>query len=151
MFQHGQHRDRIPAGRLRLHGGEKTGRNGVGTRLNSLYEERFDTKSLDQAIAERAQEFTVKRADVDQAHAVRQVAKRAPDPALLQDAIKKTHATDGWVVPSASPMIAVARLHGDGTHGFDRTTRTVEAGLFASFAAGRIGRRTSSPPQFGHT
>jgi hypothetical protein len=29
-------------------------------------------------------------------------------------------------------------------------TRFVEAGYFASFAAGRVGRRTSSPPQFGH-
>ena len=29
--------------------------------------------------------------------------------------------------------------------------RSVEAENFASFAAGRIGRRTSSPPQFGHS
>jgi hypothetical protein len=29
-------------------------------------------------------------------------------------------------------------------------TRWGEAGNFASFAAGRIGRRTNSPPQFGH-
>jgi hypothetical protein len=29
--------------------------------------------------------------------------------------------------------------------------RSVEAGYFASFAAGRRGRATSSPPQFGHT
>jgi hypothetical protein len=29
-------------------------------------------------------------------------------------------------------------------------TRSVEAGYFASFAAGRRGRATSSPPQFGH-
>ena len=34
-------------------------------------------------------------------------------------------------------------------HGLSRCTRTAEAGFFASFAAGRIGRRTSSPPQFG--
>lgn len=27
--------------------------------------------------------------------------------------------------------------------------RFVEAGLFANFAAGRLGRDTSSPPQFG--
>jgi hypothetical protein len=30
-------------------------------------------------------------------------------------------------------------------------TRSVDAGNLASFAAGRIGRRTSSPPQFGQT
>jgi hypothetical protein len=30
-------------------------------------------------------------------------------------------------------------------------TRSVEGGNFASFAAGRLGRATSSPPQFGHT
>jgi hypothetical protein len=30
------------------------------------------------------------------------------------------------------------------------TLRIVEAGNFASFSAGLIGRRTSSPPQFGH-
>ncbi len=29
-------------------------------------------------------------------------------------------------------------------------TRVVDAGLFASFSAGLVGRRTSSPPQFGH-
>jgi hypothetical protein len=29
------------------------------------------------------------------------------------------------------------------------TLRTVEAGNFANFSAGLIGRRTSSPPQFG--
>jgi hypothetical protein len=29
------------------------------------------------------------------------------------------------------------------------TLRVAEAGNFASFSAGRIGRRTSSPPQFG--
>src|SRR5262245_45481897 len=29
------------------------------------------------------------------------------------------------------------------------TLRSVEAGYLASFSAGRIGRRTSSPPQFG--
>jgi hypothetical protein len=29
-------------------------------------------------------------------------------------------------------------------------TRLVEAGYLASFSAGRTGRRTSSPPQFGH-
>jgi hypothetical protein len=29
-------------------------------------------------------------------------------------------------------------------------TRSVEAGNFASFAAGLRGRATSSPPQFGH-
>ncbi len=29
-------------------------------------------------------------------------------------------------------------------------TRSVDAGLLTSFAAGRTGRRTSSPPQFGH-
>jgi hypothetical protein len=29
-------------------------------------------------------------------------------------------------------------------------TRSRDAGNFASFAAGRIGRRSSSPPQFGH-
>jgi hypothetical protein len=38
-----------------------------------------------------------------------------------------------------------------GTHGFVRRTRTVDGGFFGSFAAGRIGRRTSSPPQFAHT
>jgi hypothetical protein len=30
-------------------------------------------------------------------------------------------------------------------------TRSVDAGYFASIAAGRLGRVTSSPPQFGHT
>jgi len=35
-------------------------------------------------------------------------------------------------------------------HGALRTTRRVEAGFFASFSAGRRGRATSSPPQFGH-
>jgi hypothetical protein len=30
------------------------------------------------------------------------------------------------------------------------STRFVEAGNFASLSAGRTGRRTSSPPQFGH-
>lgn len=30
-----------------------------------------------------------------------------------------------------------------------RTTRTDEAGFFSSLAVGRIGRRTSSPPQLG--
>ena len=30
-------------------------------------------------------------------------------------------------------------------------TRCVEAGFPASFAAGRLGRATSSPPHFGHT
>src|SRR3984957_19278607 len=29
------------------------------------------------------------------------------------------------------------------------TLRSVEAGNFASFSAGRIGRRSNSPPQFG--
>jgi hypothetical protein len=29
------------------------------------------------------------------------------------------------------------------------TTRTVDAGNFASLSAGRVGRATSSPPQFG--
>jgi hypothetical protein len=29
-------------------------------------------------------------------------------------------------------------------------TRSRDAGKFASFAAGRIGRRSNSPPQFGH-
>jgi hypothetical protein len=29
-------------------------------------------------------------------------------------------------------------------------TRSVDGGFFASFAAGRTGRRTSSPPQLGH-
>jgi hypothetical protein len=29
-------------------------------------------------------------------------------------------------------------------------TRSVDAGYFTSRSAGRIGRRTSSPPQFGH-
>jgi len=29
-------------------------------------------------------------------------------------------------------------------------TRFVDAGYFASMAAGRVGRRTSSPLQFGH-
>src|SRR5689334_21394307 len=41
--------------------------------------------------------------------------------------------------------------HCGGTHGVDLTTRVLEAGFFTSFAAGRIGRRTSSPPQFAHT
>ena len=30
-------------------------------------------------------------------------------------------------------------------------TRAVEAGSFASIAAGRTGRRSKPPPQFGHT
>jgi len=30
-------------------------------------------------------------------------------------------------------------------------TRTVEAGSLSSFAAGRIGRRSNPPPQFGQT
>jgi len=29
-------------------------------------------------------------------------------------------------------------------------TRVVDAGYWVSFASGRTGRRTSSPPQFGH-
>ena len=39
----------------------------------------------------------------------------------------------------------------DGAHGVDLTTLTFEAGLDTSFSGGRIGRRTSSPPQFGQT
>jgi hypothetical protein len=35
------------------------------------------------------------------------------------------------------------------THPAGFTFRTVDAGNFSNFAAGRIGRRTSSPPQFG--
>lgn len=34
--------------------------------------------------------------------------------------------------------------------GFRLLIRFVEAGCFASIAAGRTGRRTSSPPQLGH-
>jgi len=45
----------------------------------------------------------------------------------------------------------VYSYHRAGPRGADRSTRTVEAGFFSSFAGGRIGRRTSSPPQFGHT
>ena len=35
------------------------------------------------------------------------------------------------------------------THPAGFTFRTVDAGNFSSFAAGRTGRRTNSPPQFG--
>src|SRR5919108_2362547 len=38
-----------------------------------------------------------------------------------------------------------------GTHGLSRTTRAVDAGWFNNSAGRRIGLRTSSPPQFGHT
>lgn len=38
-----------------------------------------------------------------------------------------------------------------GTQGPARTTRVVEAGFRASFATGRMGRRTSSPPQLAQT
>lgn len=34
-----------------------------------------------------------------------------------------------------------------GRQGLERSTRSVDAGSLSSFAAGRIGRRTSSPPQ----
>lgn len=37
------------------------------------------------------------------------------------------------------------------TQGDDRSTLTVDAGFLISFAAGRVGRRTSSPPQFAQT
>jgi hypothetical protein len=49
----------------------------------------------------------------------------------------------------AGSRAAEAQLRG--AHGSDRCTRTVEAGFFTNFAAGRIGRRVSSPPQFAHT
>lgn len=35
--------------------------------------------------------------------------------------------------------------------GVDLCTRTMEAGFFASLPTGLMGRRTSSPPQFGQT
>ena len=46
---------------------------------------------------------------------------------------------------------AACHAQARGAHSWARTTRTVEAGFFTSFAAGRMGRRTSSPPQFGQT
>jgi hypothetical protein len=44
------------------------------------------------------------------------------------------------------PGLYATRPHPSGLY-----TRSVDAGNFASFAAGRTGRLTSSPPQFGHT
>jgi len=38
-----------------------------------------------------------------------------------------------------------------GAHGLDLRTLAVEAGFLANAAAGRTGRRTSSPPQFAQT
>jgi hypothetical protein len=46
------------------------------------------------------------------------------------------------------PLYLQAALTGAQPSAFN--TRLVDAGLFTSFAAGRIGRRTSSPPQLGH-
>jgi hypothetical protein len=54
-------------------------------------------------------------------------------------------------VPLLLCAFALKFSHGTGPHGADREMRTVEAGSFVSFAAGRIGRRTSSPLQLGQT